>query len=176
MRTLPLLLVLGLAACAPVERPGARPAVELWLTTPDKSALLAQQPSLPFESGMGDGQAITVDPSQRFQAMVGFGASITDASAWLIQRMTASQRAALLEELFGPAPGLNFSFTRVTVGASDFSRSHYSYDDRPKGETDPGLAHFSIAPARKEVLPAVKAARAVNPRLAVMVSPWSAPG
>jgi hypothetical protein len=35
--------------------------------------------------------------------MVGFGAAITDASAWLIQtRMNAVQRAALMLELFGP--------------------------------------------------------------------------
>lgn len=178
MRMLAVPLALGLAACTPVDRPSAASAqVEVWLTLPDKSALLAPQPSLPFVPGAAEGETISVDPAQRFQAMVGFGASITDASAWLIQkRMTADQRAALLNELFGPGPGLNFSFTRVTVGASDFSRSHYSYDDRPKGETDPGLAHFSIAPAREDVLPAVKAARAVNPGLAVMVSPWSAPG
>jgi glucosylceramidase len=172
-----LLLGLGLAACAPVERPDAAPAtVEVWLTTPDKRALLAQQLPLALLPGVPAG-AIAVDPAQRYQRMVGFGASITDASAWLIQkRMTADQRKALLDELFGPAPGLNFSFTRLTVGASDFSRSHYSYDDRPKGETDPQLTHFSVAPAREEVLPIAKAARAVNPRLAVMISPWSAPG
>jgi glucosylceramidase len=175
MKTLPLLLALGIAACAPVDRPRAGPSsVEVWLTTPDKTALLAQQPALSLDPG-APADAIRVDPAQRYQRMVGFGASITDASAWLIQRMTPDQRAALLAELFGPAPGLNFSFTRLTVGASDFSRSHYSYDDVPKGQTDPTLAHFSIAPARADVLPVAKAARAVNPRLAVMVSPWSAP-
>ncbi|MBL7372791.1 glycosyl hydrolase, partial [Escherichia coli] len=38
------------------------------------------------------------------------------------------------------------------------------------------LAHFSIAPAKQDVLPTARAARAINPRLAVMISPWSAPG
>lgn len=177
MRTLLLMLGSAVAACAPVERPGARPeTVELWLTTPDKAALLAPQPALALAPG-APADAITVDPAKHFQRMVGFGASITDSSAWLIQkRMTADQRNALLAELFGPAPGLGFSFTRLTVGASDFSRSHYSYDDVPKGQTDPGLTHFSIDPARGEVLPTAKAARAINPRLAVMISPWSAPG
>ncbi len=175
MRFLAILLALGLAACAPIDRP--RPdAVEVWLTTPDQSALLAQQPSLRFEPGTVPG-AIAVDPGTRYQQMVGFGAAVTDASAWLIQnRMNADQRAALLEDLFGDSPGIGLSFTRLTVGASDFSRAHYSYDDMPKGETDPGLAHFSIAPAKTDVLPTVRAARVVNPRLAVMLSPWSAPG
>lgn len=180
MRALFGLCALSLAACTPADRPAAivpaPPAVEVWLTLPDRSALLAQQPSLAFDTGT-TGTVIRVDPAKRYQTMVGFGASITDASAWLIQqRMSPAQRDALLAELFGPAPGLNFSFTRLTVGASDFSRTHYSYDDRPKGETDPRLAHFSTAPARVDVLPTMRAARAINPQLAVMISPWSAPG
>ncbi|NIJ20362.1 glucosylceramidase [Sphingomonas naasensis] len=173
------LCALALAGCAPAARPTAvAPApgtVEIWLTLPDQSVLLARQPSLALAPGPAAG-AINVDPAQRFQEMVGYGAAITDASAWLIQRhMTPAQREALLADLFGPE-GIALSFTRVTIGASDFSRSHYSYDDRPKGERDPELAHFSIAPARAEVLPTVRAARAINPQLAVMVSPWSAPG
>jgi glucosylceramidase len=179
MRLLIGFAALALAGCAQGERPdgsiGAAPAVEAWLTLPDQSALLARQAPIVLQPGVAAG-AITVDPARRFQEMVGYGAAISDASAWLIQRrMTAEQRAALLAELFGPR-GNGFSFTRVTIGASDFSRNHYSYDDRPKGERDPELAHFSIAPAKAEVLPTVRAARAINPKLAVMVSPWSAPG
>ena len=179
MRILAGLCMLALPACTPMERPAATPAapmVEAWLTLPDQSQLLAQQPSLALEVGDSGPAAIKVDPAQRYQEMVGYGAAITDASAYLIQkRMTAAQRKALLAELFGPT-GIGLSFTRITIGASDFSRTHYSYDDRPKGETDPELAHFSIAPARTEVLPTVRAARAINPKLALMVSPWSPPG
>ena len=180
MRILAGLSLLALPACTQMERPAASPAaapmVEAWLTLPDRSQLLAQQPSLPLEAGDGGPAAIKVDPAQRYQEMVGYGAAITDASAYLIQRrMTAPQRKALLEELFGPK-GIGLSFTRVTIGASDFSRTHYSYDDRPKGQTDPELAHFSIAPAKAEVLPTVRAARTINPRLVLMASPWSPPG
>ncbi|MBL7372816.1 glycosyl hydrolase, partial [Escherichia coli] len=82
---------------------------------PDKSALLARQPSLPLRRG--GTAAITVDPGQRYQRMVGFGAAITDASAWLIQhRLDPRQRGALLRELFGNE-GLGFAFTRLTIGA-----------------------------------------------------------
>lgn len=183
MRLLIGLAALAAAGCAPLAPPAASQAaaqdgeVELWLTRADKSALLAQQPAIAFSEASSGAATIEVDPAQRYQEIVGFGASITDASAWLIQhRMSPTQRGALLAELFGPAPGLDFSFTRLTVGASDFSRTHYGYDDRPKGETDPELAHFSIAPAKAEVLPTAAAARAINPALKVMISPWSAPG
>ena len=174
MRILLGLCALAVAGCATAERPAAD-RVEAWLTLPDQSALLAEQPPIPV-GGEPAATVVTVDPTQRYQSMVGFGASITDAAAWLIQKkMNPTQREALLAELFGPK-GINLSFTRVTVGASDFSRTHYSYDDMSKGETDPTLAHFSIAPAKEEVLPTVRAARAINPKLALMISPWSAPG
>jgi glucosylceramidase len=170
MRILPALTLLAVPPTAPVQKP----QVEVWLTLPDQSALIAKQPSLPLERGTA--AAVAVDPARRYQRMVGFGASITDASAWLIQRrLGPEQRGALLRELFGEKE-LGLAFVRLTVGASDFSRSHYSYDDMPKGRTDPGLAHFSIAPAKADVLPTARAARTINPKLVVMISPWSAPG
>jgi len=110
--------------------------------------------------------------------MAGFGAAITDASAWLIRnRLSEAQRSALMAELFGRGErGVGFDLTRLTIGASDFSPRHYSLDDLPPGETDPTLARFSIAPQRADVLPVVRDALRINPRLQVMASPWSAPG
>jgi glucosylceramidase len=148
----------------------AQTAVQVWITTGDKTQLLARGADTAFKPGAKAVTIIEVDPKQRYQEMVGFGAAITDASAWLMQnKMNPQQRDALLNELFGKAPGLGFSFTRLTIGASDFSRRHYSFDDMPPGQTDPTLAHFSIEPNRADVL-------AINPKLRVMASPWSAPG
>lgn len=164
-----------LASCATIPN-GAAQEVEVHLTTGDRTALLAEQQPLRFEPGTPAG-AILVDDDRRYQRMVGFGASITDASAYLIQqKLSPEARDALLRELFGPAPGLAMSFTRLTVGASDFSRTHYSYDDMPPGKADPDLRNFSIEPARAEVLPTARAALAINPDLKIMISPWSPPG
>lgn len=168
-------LLLALAGAAHAARPVA---VEAWLTTGDRSRLLAHEGGLAFgEQGKGP-LTIAVDPTRRYQAMAGFGASITDASAWLIQRrMSPTQRDALMAELFGRGDqGIGFDFTRLTIGASDFSREHYSLDDMPPGQADPSLAHFSIEPNRAELLPVVKQALRVNPGLQIMASPWSAPG
>ncbi len=116
------------------------------------------------------GTIIQVDPAQRFQTIAGFGAAITDSSAWLIQRqMNAAQRDALMADLFGPSPGIGLGATRLTIGASDFSRTHYSYADGPLGTpTD-------LSPVDVDVLPTVRAARALNPQLTIIASPWSAP-
>jgi glucosylceramidase len=101
---------------------------------------------------------------------------MTDASALLLSEMPEAKRKAIMAELFGRAnDGLGLSFTRLTVGASDFSTSDYSYDDTPGNAPDPELRHFSIEPAKKYVLPRTREALAINPDLLVMISPWSAP-
>jgi len=159
----------------------ASTAVQAWITTGDQAKLLSREADAQFAAAPADTPAATIeiDPGTRYQQIAGFGAAITDASAWLIEkRMTAAQRDALMQELFGRSTpnGLGLSFTRLTIGASDFSRSHYSFDDMPAGQTDPQLSNFSLAPQRDTVLPTVKAALAINPQLKVMASPWSAPG
>jgi glucosylceramidase len=160
------------------QPPGGAIVVQSWITTPDQNKLLLRQPDASFTSEQLSASAtIDVDDATTYQEIVGFGAAITDASAWLIQnKMTPPQREALLQDLFGGGTGLGLSFTRLTMGASDFSLRHYSYDDMPAGQTDPSLAQFSIEPNRAEMLPVVKRALAINPKLKVMASPWSPPG
>lgn len=164
-----------LGGCATLEpRPDS---ARWWLTTADRSHLLAEQaPLAPAASAAPATVTIRVDPTQRFQSIVGFGAAITDASAILIHGLPPERRQALLSELFGRrGDGLGLSFTRLTVGASDFSPTHYSFDDSPGNVPDPELKYFSIEPARQAVLPTARAALAINPDLQVMISPWSAP-
>jgi len=184
-RVTTLALVAGLAcasngqsADAPPEAPLQGPAVQAWLTTASGGKLLSQEPDIHFASGgAASPTTITVDEGTTYQEIVGFGAAITDASAWLLQnRMTAPQREALLQELFGRNPGIGLSFTRLTMGASDFSLHQYSYDDMPAGQTDSSLAQFSIDSNRAYVLPVVQRALAINPQLKIMASPWSPPG
>jgi len=177
-----LLTVLGCCGSAVGDPAHARHTqashgVQVWVTTADRSQRLARAADVVLERATAAPAAIEIDPARRYQTMIGFGAAITDASAWLIRsRMDGAQRAALMQELFGPAPALQISFVRLTIGASDFSPAHYSLDDMPDGERDPALAHFSIAPIRDTVVPVVRDALSLNPNLRVMASPWSAPG
>lgn len=163
----------------PGAGPGPQPAgdIAVWMTTPDRAKLLQRQADLRFGTAALPAVAtITVDDAQAFQEMVGFGAAFTGSSTWLIQnRMSVAQREALLQDLFGP-DGIALAFTRLPMGASDFSLSHYSYDDMPAGQTDPTLANFSIEPDRAYILPVVKRALAINPQLKIVASPWSPPG
>lgn len=150
--------------------------VQAFLTTADQQHLLA--PGTVGAPTPRPDVVIRIDPRRQHQRMAGFGAAITEASAWLLRHgMSEAQRDALMKELFTrEGQGLGFDLTRLTIGASDFSRRHYSLNDMPPGQTDPELKQFSLAPERADVLPAVKQALALNPQLQVMASPWSAPG
>ncbi|HET9384388.1 MAG TPA: glycoside hydrolase family 30 beta sandwich domain-containing protein [Gemmatimonadales bacterium] len=148
----------------------------VWVTTGDQQKLLSREPDLSFSAGWSaDFPIIEIADTGGFQEMVGFGAALTDASAILINGLPAEQRDLLLRELFDPDSGIGLSFTRLTIGASDFSPNHYTFDDMPRGQRDPLLARFSIEPDRANRLPVVRRARAINPALTVMASPWSAP-
>ena len=167
------LLALALAACV---KPNAPPAAGMWLTTADETLKLAPRPAPQSDGAAKGDEAVTIDTSKHFQKMQGFGAAMTDASAQLFSQLPDDRREAIMAELFGrERNGLGLSFTRLTVGASDFSPTHYSYDDTPGNAPDPELRHFSIDPARKYVLPRLREALAINPDLMVMISPWSAP-
>lgn len=154
-----------------------------WLTTPDKKQLLAPQKDLLFpaegakKAAVLDTSIITVDKGKTYQTMNGFGAALTDSSAYLLAKaMPEAARERLLHDLFDPKTGIGFSVVRVPMGASDFSsRGSYTYHDLAPGETDPILSRFSIAPEREYTLPLLRRIRQINPQVTVMASPWSAP-
>jgi glucosylceramidase len=155
---------------------GRQPVAEVWVTTGDEQKLLSREPDVAFAAHDSTPlPTIVVADSAIYQAMVGFGAAISDASASLINSLSPERREALLRELFDPDSGIGFSFTRLTIGASDFSPRHYTFDDMPPGQRDPALARFSIEPDRAHRLPVVQRALVINPALKVMASPWSAP-
>jgi glucosylceramidase len=154
---------------------GQAQTVSVVQTNADMSALLQPEPSLTFESKASGPLAIHVDDDVRYQEMDGFGASFTDSSAWLVwTKLAPSQRDTLLRNLF-TSEGAALSFLRQPMGATDLALSDYTYDDMPAGQTDPQMAHFSIDHDRPYVLPVVRAALALNPKITVMALPWSPP-
>jgi len=152
-------------------------AARLWLTTPDRTAIVALQAnSLHFSSGAGPLPVLTVNDAQHFQMIDGFGFALTGGSAQLLMRMGSTQRAALLNQLFTTVgDGIGVSYLRVSIGASDMNERVYSYDDLPAGETDAEMAKFSLGPDRAEVIPVLKEILAIRPGIKILGSPWSAP-
>jgi glucosylceramidase len=159
----------GAALVVPAAPAAAATTASVWLTTADRSNLLRQQGNVSFGTG-GSGPVITVNPNSTYQSMVGFGASFTDAAAWNV--FNSPRRDEIMNALFNPSSGVGLSWLRQPVGATDFSRSFYTYDD---GAADPSLSRFSIAHDNSYILPLVRQAKSLNPRLSIMATPWSAP-
>jgi glucosylceramidase len=177
----------------------ASTAVAVWETTGNQAQLLAAQPGTSFAAGNASsgpvttGQtcflffcwggttkpavpAIAVDDTQRFQAMLGVGGSLTDSSAYVLMHdMSAAQRAGVMTQLFDPTKGAGLDILREPVGANDFATASYTEDDMPAGQSDPTLAHFSIAHDLVNLIPTIKQALAVNPGIQIVGTPWTAP-
>ncbi|WP_026728665.1 glycoside hydrolase family 30 protein [Flavobacterium denitrificans] len=147
-----------------------------WITTTDETSKLKKQPDLVFDSDTNSNQTITVDASQKFQTIEGFGFSLTGGSAQAILKLDKAKREALLQELFSRKDdAVGLSYLRISIGASDLNETVFSYDDMPAGQTDLKLEHFNLGPDLKDVVPVLKEILAINPKIKIMGSPWSPP-
>ena len=150
--------------------------VRVWLTTADRSALLAEQAPIAFRKVGETVPIVEVHGNDRKQTIDGFGFALTGGSAELLMKMSAPRRAALLKELFGRSgDAISVSYLRVSIGSSDMNERVFTYDDLAAGESDPQLAKFDLGPDRKDVVPVLKEILAINPKIAILASPWSAP-
>ncbi|MFF6886014.1 RICIN domain-containing protein [Streptomyces sp. NPDC012421] len=161
-----LLAVSGLTAAGTGTAQAADPTAQVWVTTADGSRKLAAE-TVPFGSAPQPVD-IRVDAQSKGQKFTGAGASITEASAHLIQSLPADKRADLMKSLFSTTEGIGLNYLRQPLGSTDFnSGGFYTYEDSP--------GSFSIARDQQQIIPVLKQATAHNPAIRFMGSPWSPP-
>ena len=152
--------------------------VAVTITTDDRSQRLQPGAGVVLRPMSPAPHTVLIDDRIRYQSVEGFGAAWTDSAAYLLHAVAAPQaREKAMRVLFTRENGgIGLSFMRIPMGASDIARSRYSYDDRPAGESDPTLAHFSIAHDRQDLIPLIRESLALNPSMTLMATPWSPPG
>jgi glucosylceramidase len=169
----------GLAASSAFasEPGGAAPvSAHVWVTTPDGTDKLSDLGTVAFSAAATTAPTIVIDPTLSFQVMRGFGGAITDSSATVLYGLSPAVRAATMRSLFDPVTGDGLDYLRQPVGASDFvATAAYTYDDLSAGHTDYQQRHFSIAHDQTRILPLLREAKAINPQLQIVASPWSPP-
>ena len=106
------------------------------------------------------------------QTIDGFGACFNELGWTSLSALNDDDKEAILQELFAPGVGANFSICRMPIGANDFSLDWYSYDEVPG---DFGLEHFSISKDLETLVPFIKSAQRYQPKLKLWASPWSPP-
>ncbi len=149
----------------------------VYLTRGDQLKLFSKEHDISIKPvATGSWPVITVDTSVTFQTIEGYGAALTGSSAYLLKReMSNGARNTLLRDLFDPETGIGISYLRLTMGASDFSLSNFSYSDPPAGQTDFELQNFSLSQDTLDVIPMAKEILAIYPEMTYLGSPWSAP-
>ena len=138
-----LLLMLALAHLSSPASAYSTSPVSVWSTTPvDPSIRLAPQPALAFTTdactapSSASLPSVSVDAASPLQPLVGFGAALTESTAYNFLQLKARNASAyseLLERLFAPAPqGIAMSFMRVPITSCDLSlpTDGWSYDGR----------------------------------------------
>jgi glucosylceramidase len=152
--------------------------VAFWLTNPDKSMLLKKQNvALNFTAGTAVQPVITVDTTQTYQTIDGFGYALTGGSAQLIYGLPTAQRQALEQELFTTdSTYIGVSYLRLTMGASDMSARVFSYDDYgTPSQPDTTLANFTLSDDNLNLVPLLKEILAISPNIKLLATPWSPP-
>jgi glucosylceramidase len=146
-----------------------------FVTKGDKSALLREQEAVESsEQNTKRNTVVSIDSSITYQTMDGFGAAMTESSAYLINQLTQEQRDVILNDLFGE-DGIGIGFVRLPMGASDFALSNYSYNDIEEGTTDLNMEHFSLQRDFDHVIPILKMVKNIKEDVLFLGSPWSAP-
>ncbi|MEU8595901.1 RICIN domain-containing protein [Streptomyces globisporus] len=147
----------------------ADPVAQVWVTTPDGSKKLTPEGNVPF-TGSPQAIDIRIDANNKGQKFTGAGASVTGASAHLLQGLPQAQRTSVLKSLFSTeGDGIGLNYLRQPLGSTDFdaNTNPYTYEDT--------RGAFSIDRDRSQIIPVLKQATAVNPAIRFMGSPWSPP-
>ena len=124
-----------------------------------------------FSKGPSD-DVVVIDPKATLQTMDAFGTAASELSWDALSVLPEEEREGIFRELFAPDGGMRLTKVRTPMGASDFAKEFYSYDEAA-GDLD--LVHFSVERDQQYLLPFLHAAQAVNPDLAFWASPWCPP-
>lgn len=115
---------------------------------------------------------ISINPNEKFQTITGFGGSFTEASAYLLNKLSKENREKVLKAYFSET-GANYSLTRTTIASCDFSLKNYTY---AKVDNDLALEHFTIEDDKADIIPMILDAKAISKEgFNIIASPWSCP-
>mgnify|MGYP005839368613 CR=1 FL=1 len=145
------------------------PKVQAYETAADGAKLARVKP---LEEKTTSSLEITIDTSQKFQTITGFGGAFTEASAHLLNQVKPAVRERILSAYFSDS-GAAYSLTRTHMNSCDFSLHHYSY--APEAD-DTALTKFSVKEDTADIIPMIKDAQRLSANgFKIIASPWTAP-
>jgi glucosylceramidase len=120
----------------------------------------------------GDGADFEIENEASGPALEGFGGAFNEKGWEALSYLSDADRAAVLKDMFAPDGGLRLNLNRIPIGSSDYALSRYSL---APVAGDYEMKFFSIDRDREALIPYIKAAQALNPRMRFWGSAWSPP-
>ncbi|MEN2398951.1 glycoside hydrolase family 30 protein [Flavobacterium sp. MC2016-06] len=118
-----------------------------------------------------DQKAVEIYTNKSLQKIEGFGSCFNELGWTSLNQLNVKDRENIFKELYSKN-GANFTISRMPVGANDFSRDWYSYDET---DGDFAMNNFSIKNDFETLIPFIKSAQKYNPNIKLWASPWSPP-
>jgi glucosylceramidase len=115
---------------------------------------------------------MTVNETTTYQRWDGFGGAFNEMGWDNLSLLSASDRTKALTLLFDATQGARFLYGRIPIGASDFALMRYTDETMAN---DFQMTTFSISRDQQYLIPYVKAAMAINPKIHFWASPWTPP-
>ena len=106
------------------------------------------------------------------QTREGFGTCLNELGWDALNLLSKKDKEKLMKELFHPTEGACLGYCRLTIGANDYSRNWYSFNEN---EGDFGMEKFDISRDYEAHIPYIKEVKKINPGLRLWASPWSPP-
>jgi glucosylceramidase len=117
-------------------------------------------------------EKITIFPQIKYQTITGIGGCFNEIGGEALLSLPKDKQQEIMCNLFDGTRGCGFNFCRIPIGASDFGLDAYSYSETAGDYTQ---SKFSIKRDEKFLLPFIKLALAINPKMKLFASPWSPP-
>ncbi|XP_054158410.1 putative glucosylceramidase 4 [Oppia nitens] len=165
--------------CAKIETPvrTTPDVVTNWFSSRDGARLRKQTLKFGDKFNNTTGNAaqlyVKVNREIKYQEILGFGASFTDATGINLKALGDKLGDQVLYDYFSK-DGLEYSVNRVPIGGSDFSPRGYEYDNNVEDKT---LANWKLEREDYDYkIPYIKRAKELaTHELRLFGSPWSAP-
>lgn len=115
---------------------------------------------------------LEISGTENMQTFKGWGTCFNELGWDALNLLKKEEKEQILRKLFSPNGDMNFTIGRIPVGANDYARSWYSFNETA-GDFE--MKHFSIDRDKKALIPYIKLAQTYNPKLTFWASPWSPP-
>ncbi len=114
---------------------------------------------------------IEIDQTKKYQEIDGWGGALNELGWVALSVLSDEEKDKVLNALFDTS-GCAINIGRVSIGANDYSLSHYSCSETPD---DFLMEKFSLEKDKANVIPFCLAAKKINPSMKFWGSPHSPP-